>query len=100
MNELTAFQKEGEERVSQVLEAAGLTVRHRRVMTGQMPHMTAPETALMLAADRVEIWLYGDEATFSTTNDDCRYERPDYSSEDDLLVAFLTDLQRALAGCK
>ena len=100
MNDLTMFQMKGEHRVKQLVEATGLPPVERRALTAQMPHMTAPETAVVLKSDGVEIWLYSDEATFSTPNDDWRYERPDYATEDELLDAFISALGRALASMK
>lgn len=95
-SKMTQFQIEAEKKIAELLAAAGLQVRDRRVITAQMPHMTGPETAVKLHADGVEIWLYSDEATFSTRTHDKRYERDDYATRDGLLAALLAELSGAL----
>lgn len=96
--ELTSFQMTAESRILDLLGSVGRPVRERKAMRGQMPHMRMPETALKLVADGVEIWLYEDEATFSTATQDERFEREDYEDETALLGAFIRQLSRTLAS--
>lgn len=94
---LTSFQTTAESRIIDLLSRAGRSVRERKVMRGQMPHMRVPETALKLVADGVEIWLYEDEATFSTATQDERFEREDYEDETAVLDALIEHLLRTLS---
>lgn len=95
-SEITQFQMEAERKVAAVRAVAGVKIQERRVVTTQMPHMPALETAVKLRADGVEVWLYADEATFSTAKHDKRYERADYPSKDSLLASLLVELNGAL----
>lgn len=94
---LTAFQRLAEERIREVATAADLTITERRAMTGQMPHMRQEETAVKILFDGVQVWLYEDEATFSHGQEDRRFERADYESQEDLLNALIAELRESLS---
>lgn len=91
---LTSFQATAESRILDLLSKVGHSVRERKVRWGKFPTMPGPETLLQLVVDGVEIYVYEDEAMFSTATRDERFEREDYEDETALLEALIQHLSR------
>lgn len=96
--QLTSFQITAESRIHDLLSMVGRSVRDRKVRWGQFPSFPGPETLLELVVDGVEIYLYEDEAMFSTATQDERFEREDYEDETALLEALIQHLLRTLGS--
>ncbi len=96
MTNLTVFQTEGRDRVTQLFADSDLEFQRVEESTAKMPHMAKEESAVRLCFDRGEVWLYEDEATFSWDDEDVRLEREDFESPGALLAALLESIQLRL----
>lgn len=81
MKTLTSFQRKCEAQVLSVLKKKHLDLGNRRV-DGRN------ETYIYGQVKGFEIWIYGDGAEIMSRTVDKRFEKPDFTSEDDLIQAF------------
>ena len=96
---LTPFQVSVEGRVRSLLQRLGKVVTEREIRAGTAPFYSKDEqTAVKLSSEDLEVWLFDDEASFSGPNGGGRFERDDFSSQDELANALLARLEAVLSG--
>jgi hypothetical protein len=94
---LTAFQRDAEESIRRLLAKLGRSVDSREVLRGVVPfYSPEPQTVVKLQSGDFEVWLYDDEASFSTSAGGGAVERLDFRSEPELLTTLLQQIQVAL----
>ena len=90
----TAFQEECRERTLEVLRGAGVAADFRWAGVEE----SYLRAVVDLAEDEYEIFIYEDEAGFFKNGSWRIWEVPDYDSGEELMRAFLTDLQSKVAA--
>lgn len=94
---LTQFQQSAEQAIVSLLAERGLTVSQREVLGGTIPfYSKEPQVAVQLTAGKMKVWLFDDEANVSGSNES-RFERADFDSTDQLLVALLDHIREEIS---
>jgi hypothetical protein len=96
---LSEFQHRAEEAIRKLLASLGRTVESRQVLRGVVPfYSPEPQTVLKLQSADFELWLYDDEASFSSVTGGGAVERLDFKSEPELLSKLLQQIEDSLRG--
>lgn len=89
---LTGFQQMCEATLRQNLEPLGLKLENREVRW-------IGEPAIRGEVDRINIWIYVNEAEIGGGDVDCRFERYDYDTPSELINAFVTKVISLVQRC-
>lgn len=96
-HQLTAFQKAAEEEILALPELKRSVVQ-REVLFGVIPvYAKEPQTVVHIVADGLQVWLWSDEAHLHHGGTECRFERPDFGSIEQLRGALLNEIRARLA---
>lgn len=94
---LTGFQRDAEAAVRGLLARFGRVVESRDILRGVVPfYSPEPQTVVKLISGDLEVWLYDDEASFSSACGGGAVERLDFRSEPALLSTLIQQIEAAL----
>ncbi len=94
---LTKFQRSAEQAIVSLLAEHGLIVTQREVLGRTIPfYSKEPQVAVHLTGGKLKVWLLEDEATMSYSKES-RFERVDFDSTDQLLVALLNCIRAEIS---
>lgn len=94
---LSEFQYKAEEALRELLARLGKTIESREVLRGVVPFYTPePQTVVKLQSGDFELWLYDDEASFSSGTGGGAVERLDFASEPELLTKLMQQIENTL----
>ena len=96
---LSEFQHTAEEAIRKVLARLGRTTESRQVWRGVIPICSPePQTVVNLRSADFELWLFDDEASFSSGTGGGTVERLNFTSERELLSNLLQQIEDCLGG--
>ena len=91
MESLSKFQELCEYRLNELLSSNGKRLEDRKLDGEKEIYITGK-----ISGSDIQVWIYEDEALFYGGGLDCRFEKPDYDSGEDLIDAFISQLSGEL----